>query len=78
MSFCRIAANMSPSWSCTRSGTRGVKGGHSKVGPVVEHQFLQTPTSMPRSATTSSISSPATCSCSMISAFRSSGAPALI
>src|SRR3989338_6156146 len=30
MSFCLIAANMSPSLSCTRSGTRGVKGGHSK------------------------------------------------
>ena len=32
MSFWRIAAKMSPSKSCTRSGMRGVKGGQSRSG----------------------------------------------
>ena len=32
MSFWRIAARMSPSWSCTRSGMRGVNGGQSRSG----------------------------------------------
>ena len=72
MSFCRIAANMSPSKSCTRSGTRGLNGGHNRSG-------LASSTSSPKSATpikpsTSTTASSVTCNSFMIMVRKDSGA----
>ncbi len=67
MSFWRIAAKMSPSKSCTRSGIRGVNGGQSRSGRPARVSSARS--AMPISPGSSITSSPPTPSaCTMVRA----------